>query len=425
MRKITLLNLLEKNNNIRSAMIKHIINQHFQNLSNDKPIAFVEVLGYLQEEGFLLNFNKLHLEKMRDTELFQQYLNQQLEQDKNSFDEKPDKVIANTSAFFSESKSTNDWQDKFVTKYDLIDDALHPRLQKFIRDTKLENTEKFYRTLCRLYHIPPFTLPPFPHMEDDDLRALSGEIRLITPLLKEDCFNSMVGAALSGSKKTMEFIMQFIKDHDIGFDTKTECDGQTILHHAAKSGCLETIQYAVEVLKIPVDYLVRGFVAWSGSVDALKYILQIPVAKTHYDDEEEFDLLILAAMGGSKKTMQWLFEKLNYKPTQDEDGVNILHFAAWSGSVEAMQYAIEKIGISPSSLDKEGRSILHYAAISRLPEALRYALTLNEKHHLNFTLDVKANCYAYDSWINGNFILSKEIKEILSRQSSKEFKHLS
>lgn len=424
MRKITLLKLLEKHHNIRSTMIQHILDQHFKEISNDKPIAFVKVLQYLQKEGFLLSFDRKHLENLRDTELFQRYLTNQLESDKVLLDAKIEKATGTKSSFFVNTKPPRYWLDKFITQYDLLDHALNPKLQKFIKEMKLENTEKFYQTLCCLFHNPPFTLPPFPHMRKNDLRALSAEISLIKLLLKEDCYDAMVGAALSGSKKTLEFIMQYNKDHNIEFDTQMECDGKNILFYALKSGSLETIRYVVETLKIPVDAMSSCTAAWSGSVEALKYILPLPTKKSDYWTLE-LNPLMFAAMGGSKATMQYLFEILNFKPgTETEYGANILHFAAWSGSVEAIQYAIEKIAISPRSLDKDGKNLLHYAAISRSPEALRYILELNEKHHLNLSIDVEDENYDYDSWLNGCFTLSPQIKEMISQYNSKEHKHV-
>lgn len=420
MRKITLLKLLEDQDNGRSIIIKDILDRFFSNMPDEHHITFSEVLTYLNKEEFLLNFDVNNLKIKRDTELFYLYLTGAFEKNnikktamfdsKLTSDDKKNEISSIKSNFFKPPRRIGIWQTRFMR----YDGEIYENVNSFIINEKVADPEKLYRTLCRISSLANL---PFSELENKtDLYGLSGEIRIIKKALDKNGGRDNIGwelfiaTALSGSINALKFVAKtcFI-------NIKKVFDGFTAMHYGAMSGSVDIIKFMVEEMKAPIDIHTFQWAAWGGSAEGLAYLFKVAPQVT----ADKVKLLYFAAMGGSVATLQYLSETLKVKPAlryiYGDHRINLLHFAAWSGSEAAIKYVLEKLHIDPRRVDCEGRNLLYYAAISCSAEVVRYVLKINNKYKLNLYIDAEDRCYSYDDGENLNFFIPEEIKKMFSR----------
>lgn len=167
-----------------------------------------------------------------------------------------------------------------------------------------------------------------------------------------------MNAAESGSIAAMNFIFP-----RTSFYHYSQEFGDTLLHHAARSGSVAAIECAIKLCPETDPFSIYNIsslsekgitvlhaAGQSGSVPALKRILDIRDMKTRYLLEET------------------------------EDGRNVLHFIAASGSVHALQYILTEFPVLVSHLihrkKKSPITPLEYLAESGSVAILKYALEL-------------------------------------------------
>ena len=202
------------------------------------------------------------------------------------------------------------------------------------------------------------------------MAALSGSITAVRCVEKEfgipitSCDslgrNLMHYAAWSGSRELMMYVNQrsgmnlfnlWTIANGTGSwrisTTAADIDGHTPSHYAALSGSVEAMKYAIEILKIPKDTVGAG-----GA-----------------------NIFLLAALSGSVKGMVYAIELGIPFDSVDNAGATAFHYAARSGSVEAMDEGI-KLGIAADSLDNNNANALHYASEGGSPVAMDHAVKL-------------------------------------------------
>lgn len=254
-----------------------------------------------------------------------------------------------------------------------------------VLDTNIiENYQKLYRTLLKLPRCFRGVLSRF------EFYCLSGEFVAIS-----------------------KYIIQ------CGGYTQRSSSDYCPVHYVAMSGSVVAMKYIIEVLKLdPTSFDPNGrnvlhYAALSGSVDAMKYA--VDVLHIHPDSANKLiaNTLLFAAQSGSVAAMEYVINVLKHDPKSvNQSGSNALHFAAQSGSIEAMKYAIDVLKIDPKSVNKTGGNILHYAAQGSV-KGVRYVRLLSYK--LNLKLDpTVCDWSGHDAFYHADLAGKGLIREILT-----------
>ena len=192
--------------------------------------------------------------------------------------------------------------------------------------------------------------------------------------------------------------------YDLEIRQLTDKNGSNLLHYAAWSGSPEAITYVLE--KCPelkdsnnnFDSNLLHYAAHSGSPEAIETVLEkCPELK---DSKNKYgaNLLHFAARSGSPEAITYVLKKCpELKDSKDNFGANLLHVAALSGSPEAIETVLKKCPELKDSKNKYGANLLHFAARSGSPEAITYVLEkCPELKDSNNNFD--ANLLHYAAW---------------------------
>jgi ankyrin repeat protein len=147
------------------------------------------------------------------------------------------------------------------------------------------------------------------------------------------------------------------------------------------SGEVAAIQYAKQAGLTAATQSADGltilhFVAWSGSREAIEYVLSIQRINPLARDNTGRTALHYAALSGSREAIERVLQIPGLNPLAQNLGRAVLHMAAWSGSREAIERVLQISDLNPLACDHLGRTALHFAALGGSREALERVLQI-------------------------------------------------
>ena len=195
-------------------------------------------------------------------------------------------------------------------------------------------------------------------------------------LLKQE--RRLFNAARKGDREKIE---DFYEDDKSIVYTK-DLKGWSLLHVAAKSGKVETIQYLVK-LKAKLESRAKN--DWTplhvavryGRIKAIKKLVALG-ARLDAQAKDGWTLLHIAARYSQVKAIDTLVTLGVPVDVEDKNGRTPLHVAAWYGNVQAIQ-KLCKLGASLEEPDNQDCTPLHMAAAYDKIEAIEKLVKLNAK----------------------------------------------
>ncbi len=187
-------------------------------------------------------------------------------------------------------------------------------------------------------------------------------------------------AAVGGSIEVIDYVLAS------GVDIQN-----TTSHDVARSGSVAAFQHIMKMRKHPRSAPILAMnAAESGSTSAMKAICP-GSSFDHYSEGYGDTLLHHAARSGSVAAIECAlklypdtnpFSKYKLSSSVSEKGITVLHAAGQSGSVPVLKRILNIPGMNEYLLEetKDGRNVLHFIAISGSVHALQYLL--NEFPHL-------------------------------------------
>jgi len=145
--------------------------------------------------------------------------------------------------------------------------------------------------------------------------------------------------------------------------------GRTLLHFAAKGGCLEVVKLLLEDPRVDVRAVdeeggsVLHHAAFEGHVEVVKLLLGDPRVDVRAVDKNGCSALQHAASKGHVEVVKLLL----WDPRVDvralsKEGCSALHYAAFEGHGEVVKLLLGDPRVEVRAVDEEGWSALHYAA---------------------------------------------------------------
>lgn len=166
-----------------------------------------------------------------------------------------------------------------------------------------------------------------------------------------------------------------IKHLNISSSSKTQ-HGFNALDLAAISGSIIGMKYIIQHLQIAPSNKTLWFAAYRGRIDTVNYVideLKIPI-DAH--DNKKLNALYYA-IGGNCVNMMRHLQTRGIKPLKNAEKENCLHIAAAHGNIAAANFAITKMHINPFSKNKYGENAFLIAGKCL---RLEFAISLLTQH---------------------------------------------
>lgn len=318
--------LLNKHDNFRSDLIKFILDEFYENASENTIISFQELNTILQENGMAFEqeseVKSMGSDTQDDTSLFYLFITGVTDSVKNL------KAIKQ-----NEVKTLNHLPQA------LKQDKLYPFLD-----------QKDFRRLAVCSY------ENYKEMEDK--------------WKKEINFIAMNGIKLKEIKVVQNYkrLMKHLSTLSLYYGN-AYVSNLPLWSLLCLSGEIPAIKHAIshEDLSEKSEYRdvnALYFTMLSGSVEAVQYILSLGYTPTIVGDYSRQDLTLLhwAALSGSVAAIRYAIHTLQSSPQGcDHFGRNALHYAVVSGSIKAIKYILS-LGISANNVDIEYNNIMHFAA---------------------------------------------------------------
>jgi len=217
-------------------------------------------------------------------------------------------------------------------------------------------------------------------------KCLEHELRLV-PLLKEEGYNvSPIREKPLIANDTDKTCTKTANNGAGNSEQSIRNDGCTLLHSAAQSGNIDTIEV---ILSLGCDLDSRKsdgatplmVAAINGRPQAFRYLIS-KGADPSLKDNDRWSLLHYAAEGGNVEIIEKLLSLGLDLESRNNNGSTPLMIAAMNGRPEAFRFLVSK-GADPSLKDNYGWSLLHYAAqggnVEIIEKLLSFGLDINSK----------------------------------------------
>jgi ankyrin repeat protein len=322
--------LLNKYNNFRSNLIKLILDEFYENVSEETIISFKDISAILQENGMdVVQPSELKSSEsvaQDDSSLFYFFITgKNLEahikqKEVTTLHLLPSELKGSVLYPFLDSKSIINLATCSYENYkEMKDDSWKRKIisttrygEKLVEIDLVQNYKRLYQHVSNFYSTYGFyDLPLW------SLLCLSGEIPAIEHAIKyeglsaqseHNSFNALFFTMLSGSINAVEFVLALGCSH-----TSVHKPPPTLFHWAALSGSVTAIRYAVNTLKNSPqscdDYgrNALNYAIMSGSIKAIKYILSLGISAGNVDIDQN-NAMHFAALYGNATVVSWLLQ---------------------------------------------------------------------------------------------------------------------